>query len=62
MNEIQSEFIPKMFEDGSGDGMYLTNSNCTWILRNATHIKVDKYIRGQDRLNLFRKLLSFLNG
>eukprot|EP00002_Diphylleia_rotans_P035707 TRINITY_DN781_c0_g1_i10.p1 TRINITY_DN781_c0_g1~~TRINITY_DN781_c0_g1_i10.p1 ORF type:complete len:2527 (-),score=625.44 TRINITY_DN781_c0_g1_i10:128-7708(-) len=49
---ISSGFQSAQFEDGSGDAMYLTNTNCVWRLENATNIVVEKRMRPVDSLRI----------
>ncbi len=46
---VTSSSTPGLFDDGSGDANYLTNTNCTWILATSNQLSVATKIRSMDR-------------
>eukprot|EP00002_Diphylleia_rotans_P006650 TRINITY_DN1600_c0_g1_i3.p1 TRINITY_DN1600_c0_g1~~TRINITY_DN1600_c0_g1_i3.p1 ORF type:complete len:2451 (+),score=487.30 TRINITY_DN1600_c0_g1_i3:50-7402(+) len=53
---VTSSSTPGLFDDGSGDANYLTNTNCTWILATSNQLSVATKIRSMDRLHVFEVL------
>eukprot|EP00002_Diphylleia_rotans_P019933 TRINITY_DN3855_c0_g1_i2.p2 TRINITY_DN3855_c0_g1~~TRINITY_DN3855_c0_g1_i2.p2 ORF type:complete len:1720 (-),score=293.72 TRINITY_DN3855_c0_g1_i2:217-5376(-) len=58
-SNIMSNFLVGEFDDGSGAGNYLENTNCTWALPKASHIALSYTLRKQDRIEVYQHSSEF---
>eukprot|EP00002_Diphylleia_rotans_P007582 TRINITY_DN1721_c0_g1_i7.p1 TRINITY_DN1721_c0_g1~~TRINITY_DN1721_c0_g1_i7.p1 ORF type:complete len:2527 (+),score=479.25 TRINITY_DN1721_c0_g1_i7:47-7627(+) len=51
---VKSSFAAAILDDGSAQANYLENTDCLWIIPNATHLAVSHELRDNDKIQIFK--------